>query len=262
MEILILLFLGIVAGILAGLLGIGGGVVLVPMLVWVFHFYSEIPTANIMHLAIGTSLATICLTSISAMISHHRHHAVRWLIVLQFTPGIIIGGLLGAILAEGLSSDTLRMIFAIFIFLISAQLTFGLVVPLHYQLPNALGLSITGVVIGWISSLVGIGGGSLTVPFLLNCNIPIRNAVATSAACSFPIALSGTLGFLITGWHVNGLPKWTCGYIDCRALLIIALTSLIFAPLGAKLTYLFPVKKLKKLFALFLATVSINMLMN
>ena len=261
LEIISLLLLGAVAGTLAGLLGVGGCIVIVPVLAWIFRSHPEISSDNLMHIAIGTSLATIVITSISSIRAHHQRGAVLWSIVWRLTPGIIMGALLGAVVADALSSDTLRTFFAIFVLSISVQLGFGIQPAPHRQLPHWLGMNIIGLFIGQLSALVGIGGGSLTVPFLVWCNISIRNAVATSAACGFPIAVSGAAGFIMTGWHMSGLPNWSSGYIYWPAFIAITSTSLLFAPLGAQLAHTIPVAILKKIFAMFLAGVGIQMLM-
>jgi uncharacterized protein len=294
LEIINLLLLGAVAGTLAGLLGVGGGIVIVPVFVWIFQSHAEIPITHLMHIAIGTTLATIVITSTSSIIAHHRRGAVHWSIVWQFVPGIIIGALLGAVIADALPSETLQVIFAIFILFVSAQLGFGAqrvpdchthsqteilcssftsilspqeareikLQPIenNYKLPSKLGMGLTGAVIGSSSSLVGIGGGSVIVPFLAWCNVPIRNAVATSAACGFPIAVSGAVGFIATGWHVNDLPAFSSGYIYWPAFAAIAPTSLVFAPLGAKLTHIVPTGTLKNFFAVFLAGVGFSVI--
>lgn len=259
-EIFQLLFLGALAGSLAGLLGVGGGVVIVPALVWIFQRHPDIPALSLMQMAIGTSLATIVITSMSSIFAHHRRGAIHWSVVWQLTPGILFGAWLGAAIADALSSETLRMVFAIFILMISVQLAFGAQPTSHRHLPSQLGTTVTSLVIGTVSAIVGIGGGSLTVPFLAWCNIPLRNAVATSAACGFPIALSGTLGFIVMGWNVANLPSESTGYIYWPAFLMIAATSLLFAPLGAKLTHTLPINLLKKFFALFLAGVGLKMI--
>jgi uncharacterized membrane protein YfcA len=257
LEIFSLLLLGIVAGTLAGLLGVGGGIIIVPTLVWIFHSMPEIPNTSIMQIAIGTSLATISITSISSIIAHHRYGAVQWRIVWQLTPGIIIGALFGAIIADALTSDTLQKMFAIFIILVSVQF-FLTAPPSHSQLPRHLHL--VGIFIGQISALVGIGGGSLTVPFLVWCNISIRNAIATSAACGFPIAVFGTIGFIATGWNTKGLPAWSSGYIYWPAFVAITPMTLLFAQFGAKLAHNIPINTLKKIFAIFIAVIGIKML--
>nr|VFK13399.1 MAG: Uncharacterized membrane protein YfcA [Candidatus Kentron sp. LFY] len=261
MDIASLLLLGVVAGILAGLLGIGGGVVIVPVLFWILGARAEMPTAHLMHIALGTSLATIVVTSLSSIRAHHRRGAVQWPIVGKLAPGLVIGVLLGAVVADALSSDGLRLFFAVFILLISVRLGFDIEVHPRRQLPGGAGIGIAGLFIGKISALVGIGGGTLTVPFLLWCNVPIRHAVATSAAGGFPIAVAGTAGFMATGWHVADLPAWSSGYVYWPAFAAIAPVSLLFAPLGAKLAHTLPVDVLKRLFAVYLVLVGVGMLL-
>nr|VFJ58299.1 MAG: Uncharacterized membrane protein YfcA [Candidatus Kentron sp. FM]VFJ58611.1 MAG: Uncharacterized membrane protein YfcA [Candidatus Kentron sp. FM]VFK11778.1 MAG: Uncharacterized membrane protein YfcA [Candidatus Kentron sp. FM] len=261
MEIFSLSLLGVVAGILAGLLGVGGGVVIVPVLFWILGANAEIPAAHLMHIALGTSLATIVVTSVSSILAHHRRGAVLWPIVAWLTPGLVVGVLLGAVVADAIPSDGLRVFFAVFILLVSIQLGFNLQASPHRQLPGTVGMGIAGLIIGKLSALVGTGGGTVTVPFLLWCNTPIRYAVATSAAGGFPIALAGALGFLATGWSASGLPAWSSGYIYWPAFIAIAPVSLLFAPLGAKLAHTLPVGGLKRFFAVYLAVVGINMLL-
>ncbi len=262
MEIFSLIIAGIFVGLLAGLLGVGGGTVIVPILVWLFQSHPEIPANSLMQIAIGTSLATIMITSISSIIAHHRHGAVRWPVMWQLTPGIILGTGLGALVADALPSNTLKIIFAIFILIISVQLGISAPPAPHRQLPTWLGMTVAGIIIGQVSALVGIGGGSLTVPFLVWCNVPIRNAVATSAACGFPIAISGTVSFILMGLDATDLPAWTTGYVYWPAFIAIVPTSLLFAPVGAKLAHTVPVALLKKFFAVFLAIVGIKMLVS
>lgn len=261
MEIFALILLGIIAGIFAGLLGVGGGVVIVPVLVWIFQTYAEIPPTHLMHIAIGTSLSTIVLTSLSSIRAHHQHGAVQWSTVWQLTPGIIIGTLLGALIADALPNTSLQRFFAVFILFISVQFSINIQPASHRQLPGGLAMGAVGWIIGQISALVGIGGGSLTVPFLIGCNVPVRHAIATSAACGFPIAVFGTIGFIATGWHLNNLPTWSSGYIYWPAFFAIAPASWLFAPLGAKLAHTLPVKLLKKIFAVYLAVVGVKMLL-
>nr|VFK15122.1 MAG: Uncharacterized membrane protein YfcA [Candidatus Kentron sp. LPFa] len=262
MDIVSLLLLGVVAGILAGLLGIGGGVVIVPVLFWILGANAEIPAVHLMHIALGTSLATIIITSLSSIHAHHKRGAVQWPIVRKLAPSLVIGTLLGAVIADALPSDGLRLFFAVFILLVSIRLGFDIQVSPHRQTPGKLGLGVAGLVIGKLSALVGIGGGTLTVPFLLWCNTPIRHAVATSAASGFPIAVAGTIGFMATGWQAADLPAWSSGYIYWPAFVAIAPVSLLFAPLGAKLAYTLPVNLLKRFFAVYLAVVGINMLLS
>ncbi|MGB2683183.1 MAG: sulfite exporter TauE/SafE family protein [Candidatus Competibacter sp.] len=259
-TLLFYLLLGAFAGVMAGLLGVGGGLIIVPALAWIFH-HQQIAESAIMHLAIGTSLATIILTSISSVRAHHQRGAVLWPTVWRLTPGIIIGAWLGAAIADQLSSVALQKIFAVFVLIMSAQMGFGAKPAPHRDLPKTAGMLAAGGVIGAVSAIVGIGGGSLTVPFLTWCNVQIRQAVATSAACGLPIALAGALGFVITGANAPNLPAWSLGYVYGPALAGIAFTSMLFAPLGAKLAHSVPTEMLKKIFAVFLAGVGIKMLL-
>ena len=254
------LVLGAFAGIMAGLLGVGGGLIIVPALAWIFHQQS-ISDAVIMHLAIGTSLATIVVTSISSVRAHHRRGAVLWPTFWQLAPGIVVGAWLGAAVADVLSSHALQKVFAIFVLGMSAQMGFGAKPVPHRDLPGTTGMLAVGGVIGAVSAIVGIGGGSLTVPFLSWCNVSIRQAVATSAACGFPIALAGSVGFVATGLNAADLPGWSLGYVHGPSLVGIALVSMLMAPLGAKLAHTLPTETLKRVFAVFLALVGLKMLL-
>lgn len=251
---------GAFVGVIAGLFGVGGGLIVVPFLVFIFRGQGMAPEI-IMHLAIGTSLATIMVTSLSSVRAHHRHGAVLWPVFRKLTPGIIAGTLLGAAIVDQLPNNALRIIFGVFELLVAAQIGFGIKTAPHRQLPGRAGMNTTGGVIGAVSAIVGIGGGTLTVPFLVWCNIGIRQAVATSAACGLPIAVAGTTGLIIAGWNATQLPTWSTGYIYWPAFAGIALASVLFAPLGAKLAHTIPADKLKRFFALFLAALGVRMLL-
>jgi len=252
--------LGIAAGIMAGLLGVGGGLIIVPVLVSLFTWQGFDPS-HIVHLAIGTSLATIVATSISSAYAHHQHKAVLWPVFVRLAPGIVVGAVIGAIIADFMPAQTLRCFFAIFELLVAAQMLLGAKPAAHRQLPGLIGITSTGGFIGSLSSIVGIGGGTLSVPFLLWCNIDIRKAIATSAACGLPIALSGAMSYAVTGWNESALPAGSTGYLFWPALVGIAVMSILFAPVGAKLTHKLPVDSLKKIFALLLIVLGLKMLM-
>jgi len=254
------LALGAFAGVMAGLLGVGGGLIIVPVLAWILRG-QHINDAIIMHLAIGTSLATIVVTSISSVRAHHQRGAVLWPVVWQLTPGIVIGAWLGAAVADALPSAALSRIFALFVLAVAAQMAFGAKPAPHRGLPGAVGMTVTGGVIGVVSAIVGIGGGSLTVPFLTWCNTAMRQAVATSAACGLPIALAGAIGFIVTGLNAADRPAWSLGYVYGPALAGVAFASMLLAPLGAKLAHTLPTEVLKKVFAGFLALVGTKMLL-
>jgi len=260
-TLLLYLTLGAFAGVMAGLLGVGGGLIIVPVLAWIFH-HQHISDAVIMHLAIGTSLATIVVTSISSVRAHHRHGAVLWPVFWRLTPGIIVGAWVGAAIADALPSAVLSKVFAIFVLTVAAQMGFGAKPAPHRELPGTVGMTAVGGIIGTVSAIVGIGGGSLTVPFLTWCNTVIRQAVATSAACGLPIALAGAFGFVVTGLNAAGLPAWSLGYVYGPALLGITVTSTLSAPLGARLAHTLPTEMLKKVFAVFLAIIGARMLLN
>jgi uncharacterized membrane protein YfcA len=250
---------GVFAGITAGLLGLGGGVVVVPILYTLFTWLDLAPAAT-MQLAVGTSLATIVFTAASSGLTHHRLGNVQIKTLLTLAPGIVIGALFGAAIADVLSTDVLKRIFGIFEIIIAMQIGFGFKPAAHRSLPSTTGLAASGGVIGTISSVMGIGGGSLTVPYLLWCNVSMREAVGTSAACGFPIAVAGVIGFIISGLDNTDLPDWSLGYVYLPAMLCIISTSMIFAPVGAKLAHQLPIQTLRRIFAFVLLFVGLRML--
>lgn len=260
-TLLAYLGLGAFAGLMAGLLGVGGGLIIVPVLAWIFRD-QHINEAIIMHLAIGTSLATIVVTSLSSVRAHHRLGAVQWPVFWRLAPGIIIGTWLGAAIASFLSSFALQKIFAVFVLVMAAQIGFGAKPAPHRDLPGNIGMLAVGGVIGVISAIIGIGGGSLTVPFLTWCNATMRQAVATSAACGLPIAVAGSIGYIVTGLKTPDLPDWSFGYIYGPAFVGVAVVSMLVAPLGAKLAHTLPTAVLKKVFAGFLTLVGLKMLLS
>ena len=253
------LLLGVVAGMTGGLLGLGGGIVIVPALLFLF-IYQGLPGDILMPMAVATSLATIVFTSISATWAHHRHGAVAWHVVRLLGPGIIIGAIAGALIADQLRSDSLQTAFGLFEILVALQIGFGIKPSAQRSLPDTAGMVASGSVIGTISSLLGIGGGTLTVPFLLWCNVNIRKAVATSSACGLPIAVAGTATMIITGWNYPRLPEGTTGYVYWPVVVMISIASVCAAPLGARFTHTLPVDILKRVFAVVLAAIGIRML--
>jgi len=259
MDFLLLASMGAVAGMLAGLLGIGGGIIIVPVLALVFD-HQNVSLAVLMHVAIGTSLATIVTTSISSIIAHQKRGAIDWYVFRVITPGILVGALLGSYLAKLIPGETLRIIFIMFMFFVAAQMARGMASKPHRTLPGTGGLVSVGVVIGAVSSIMGIGGGSMSVPFLTWCNMQVRRAVATSASIGLPIAVAGTAGFIYTGWGVEQRPPWSIGYINLPAYLGIVIASTLFAPLGARLAHRISELLLKRIFAVFLVIVGIYML--
>ncbi|VAW57251.1 Uncharacterized UPF0721 integral membrane protein [hydrothermal vent metagenome] len=248
LELVLYLILGAAVGTLAGMLGVGGGLIIVPVLVTILAF-QNISQNIIMHLALGTSLASIVFTSISSVYSHHQHQSVSWHRAIRLTPGILLGAWLGGLLASQLSSEFLKPVFAIFECLVAIYMLWGNKASIHNQMPSFINFSMSGGVIGLISSFVGIGGGSLSVPWLMWHGSSIHKAIATSAAVGFPIALSGSASYLYAGWNQPLLPQYSLGFIYLPALFCIALSSIIFAPLGVRMTHKLNVKKLKRIFA-------------
>ncbi len=254
------LLLGAFAGVSAGLLGIGGGLIIVPALVWIFH-QQGIDSTIIMHLALGTSLASIVFTSLSSIWAHHQKKAVIWRVFWKLSPGIIFGAWLGAAIVHFLPTQRLTLLFGLFELYVALQMTINIKPKPQRQLPQNLGMTATGGGIGFISAMMGIGGGTLTVPFLVWCNIHIRKAIATSAACGLPIAIAGSIGFLLTGWEQTNRPEYSLGYLYLPALLGIVMTSVLFAPVGAWLTHYLATGSLKKVFALLLYILAAKMLL-
>ena len=243
-----------VAGFLAGLLGIGGGMLLVPFLVMILTARG-FPPELIIKVAIATSLTTILFTSLSSVRAHHRRGAVRWDVVKALAPGIVAGTLLGAQIVGALPGRLIVAFFAVFIGwsawrMLRPRKTTG-ADGKPRALPSAAGLFGMGSVIGALSAFLGAGGGFLTVPFLTGRNVRIQQAIATSAACGFPIALSGTVGYIIAGWNVH-LPDLTFGYLYLPALAAITPASVLMAPLGARVAHVLSIDRMRVLFAVLL----------
>jgi uncharacterized protein len=250
---------GAVAGVLAGLLGVGGGIVIVPMLTYTFTA-QHLPAPHLHHLALGTSMGTIVFTSIASFRAHHGKGVVNWPAVRQIAPGIVAGTLAGSWLAARLNSTFLRGFFILFTFYVALQLLLDIRPKPNRQLPGPAGLFGAGTLIGGVSSLVGIGGGSLSVPFLVWCNVTMYQAIGTSAAIGFPIAVAGALGYLVNGWGNADLPPYAAGFVYLPALVGIAAASYLTAPVGARLAHRLPVPKLKKVFAALLLLNGLKML--
>jgi len=261
MASIIVLYLGVgaVAGLLAGLLGIGGGLVIVPMLVFALSWQGVLP-GHLMHLALGTSMASIMFTSVSSFMAHHRRGAVQWEVVRRIVVGILLGTFLGATVASRLSTGVLKGIFVVFLYYMGYQLLTNRKPKPSRQLPGPGGMFAVGGGIGVVSSFVGIGGGTLSVPFMIWCNLPVHTAIGTSAAIGFPIAVAGTVGYVVNGLGAAGLPSYCLGYIYLPALAAIVGLSVLTAPLGVRLAHSLPVERLKRVFALLLFLVGTKML--
>jgi uncharacterized membrane protein YfcA len=252
--------LGAFAGCLAGLLGVGGGIIIVPALTFLFAA-QKLPAPYILHMALGTSLASIMFTSISSLRAHHGRGAVDWRVFRVITPGILVGTFLGSWVAAQLSTRFLKGFFVCFLYYVAVQMLLNVRPTPSRQLPATAGMFGAGSIIGGISSLVGIGGGSMSVPFLVWCNVALRNAIGTSAAIGFPIALGGAAGYVINGLAAAPLPPLSLGFVYLPALAGVSFASILTAPLGARLAHSLPVAQLKKFFALLLLVMGTKMLM-
>jgi uncharacterized membrane protein YfcA len=246
-----LLVVGAAIGFAAGLLGIGGGMLLVPFMTMILTV-KQFPQEHIVHMAIATSLATIMFTSVSSVRAHHARGAVVWRVVKLLVPGILIGSWIGPWIGAQMSASGLALFFAVFVAFSATQMLIDKKPSPTRDLPKAPGMFAAGSVIGVLSGLVGAGGGFISVPFMAWCNVKIHNAVATSAALGFPIALAGTLSNVYYGMNIPDLPSGSLGYIYLPALLVVSLASVTTAPLGARTAHKLPVKALKKVFALML----------
>ena len=254
-----LLGLGCITGFLAGLLGVGGGAMLVPFMTLLLSFKGA-PEQHVVKMAIATSLATVCFTSISSVRAHHQRGAVRWELAGLLAPGIVLGALIGAQIATLLPSNALALLFAAFIGFSATQMFTDRKPKPTRQLPQGAAMAAVGGLIGLLSALVGAGGAFISVPFMVACNLPIINAVATSAALGFPIALAGSVGYIVAGWSLQDMPAGTLGYLYLPALLTLATASVITAPLGARAAHRLNVKQLKRVFACLLYTLAAYML--
>lgn len=250
---------GAFVGFFAGLLGIGGGMTMVPFLV--FFFTSQgFPVEHVVHLALGTAMASILFTAASSVRAHHRRKSVDWRVARAMAPGVLLGTFGGALIASALSTRALTLFFAVFVYIAATQLFIGLNPKASRRLPGPGVLAGVGAGIGAISSWVAAGGAVMTIPFLLFCNVPLLMAIGTSSALGFPIAAAGTLGYVITGYFESGLPAGSVGFVHLPALAGVVVASVLTAPLGASAAHRMPVKLLRRVFAVFLYILATKML--
>ena len=253
------LAIGVVVGFVAGLLGIGGGVVIVPMLVFAFTA-QDVPPQHVLHMALATGMATIMFTSLSSVRAHHQRGAVSWPIVKMLAPGILVGSWVGPWIGKQMNSSGLALFFALFVAVSATQMLLNKKPAAVRDLPHSMGMFGAGGVIGVMSGLVGAGGGFISVPFMTWCNVKIHNAVATSAALGFPIALAGTLSNIYYGFDAPGLPAGSIGFVYLPALLVVSLASVTTAPLGARTAHRLPVNSMRKIFGFMLYSLAAYML--
>ncbi len=251
--------LGLGSGFIAGLFGVGGGLTIVPILLMLFNA-QDFPPGQLMHLALGTAMATIVVTSISSMRAHHQHGGVRWDIFRGMAPGLVVGTLVGSLFASQVPTHALAIAFTGIVYWASLQMLLDFKPKPTRQLPGFAGLLGAGGVIGSVSSLVAAGGGFLSVPFMVLCNINIRQAVGTSAALGFPIAAAGVIGYVAGGWRAVDLPGPNLGFIYLPAFVGVVLATIFTAPVGARVANRLPVKHLKRAFGVMLALLATKML--
>jgi uncharacterized protein len=249
--ILELLLLGTVAGFLAGLLGIGGGMMMVPFISFILNARGYPPEYTV-KMAVATSLATICFTSMASVRAHHRRGAVLWPVVRAMAPGILVGSIAGAQLAVALPGKALSLFFAVFVAVSATQMLVARKPKPTRTLPGAAGTFGIGALIGVISSLVGAGGAFISVPFMTWCNVKIHDAVGTSAAIGFPVALAGTAGYIWAGQGLPQMPPGSFGYLYLPGLVVISAASMTLAPFGARTAHRMDIQPLRKVFAVFL----------
>jgi uncharacterized membrane protein YfcA len=258
--ILQLAVLGTATGFLAGLLGIGGGMIMVPFITIMLSHQGVAADLSV-KMAIATSMATIIFTSISSVRAHHKRGAVRWDIVKRLAPGIVIGSIIGSLgVFALLKGSYLAIFFGLFVGFSATQMFLDKKPKPTRQMPGTGGQLAAGGIIGFLSGLVGAGGGFISVPFMAWCNVAIHNAVATSAALGFPIAVANVFGYVVSGMSVQGLPPASFGYIWIPGLVVIAVCSFFTAPLGARAAHALPVSKLKRVFATILYLLAAYML--
>lgn len=240
-----LFFAGAAAGFLAGLFGIGGGMIVVPIMLWLLD-HQGIGGPYVQHMAIGTSFAVMVFTTFSGTLAHHRKKAVDWKVVKRMSPAMVAGGLIGSAVVKYIPTAALQLLFIVCVLGVAAQTLLCIAPKATRELPQRKTLAAVGSVFGLISSWVGIGGGTLAVPFLLFCNVPVHRATGTSAGLAWPMAAAGALGFLIAGWGVPGLPEGAFGFWFLPAVVILSACTAFFAPFGARTAHKLPPLLLKK----------------
>ena len=256
---IVYLLMGVFVGFFAGLLGIGGGLILVTLMVYLFTVQG-FPADRLLHLALGTSITSIVFTSISSLRAHHKHGAVRWDILRAAVPGLIVGTLLGTVVADQLQSKYLAIFFVVFVYYSAVQMFANVKPKPSQQLPGKAGMTVVAVVVGIVSSLVGVGGGVMTIPLMSLCNVPMRQAIGTSAALGLPIAIAGAVGFIVTGLGKDHLPALSLGYVYLPALVGIVIGTFVTVPWGARMAHSMPVTTLKRIFAVILFILATRML--
>jgi uncharacterized protein len=247
--------LGAGIGFLAGLLGIGGGFTIVPVLTLLFS-YQGFPPEHVVHMAVATSTGSVLFTAMASTRAHHRHGAVLWKVVAAVAPGLVIGALVAPQLAARVSGTALASLFCIVTAVAAFQIGRGTRPKASRELPGRIALSFVGLVVGLLASFVGTGGAFVMVPFMTWCNVRLQNAIATSAALGVPVAFFGSLSFIFAGLHEPALPPYSLGFIYVPALVGIVIASVFTAPVGAHVAHRLPMRRLRLSFAAMLLVLS------
>ncbi len=251
---------GVGAGLLSGILGIGGGIVVVPSLLFIFSHDPAFPPSLVMHFAAGTSLAVMLFTSQSAIRAHYQLNAILWDVYKRLWPGIVVGTLCGALLADFLATYWLKIFFGVFLLFVAFRMLAPVQVTDSHHFPRRWINGLVSFLIGFKSGLLGVGGGALIIPYLSYCGLEMRKIAPISALCTLTVAAIGTITFIVTGFNEMDLPAYSMGYIYWPAVVCIAIFSSFFAPLGAKLTYILPVQKLRYGFVGVLVLTAVHLL--
>jgi uncharacterized membrane protein YfcA len=261
MDIWLLGYLAIGAGVgfLAGMLGIGGGALQIPLLVWLFEAQG-LPRDHVVHLAVGTGMATIVFTSLSSARAHAARGAVRWDIVKSMTPGILVGGLVGSLIASSMPRFVFAVLFVATVYAAGLNMLFERKPHPTRTLPGPAGVFAAGATISGVSAFAAVGGAFMSVPFMMWCNVPMIHAIGTAAAIGFPIAVAGTVGYVAGGWGAVGLPPWSAGYVYGPALVGVTIASMAVAPLGVMVAHRTPTRVLRKVFAVLFFVLATRML--
>jgi len=251
--------LGTLSGVLAGLFGIGGGIIIIPTFFFIFS-YLGFAEGILAHMVLGSSLGVIVFSSISSTFSHNIKDAVNWKLIKVTAPSIIIGSALGGITAGLIESDTLQGLVALFLVVASVQLIFEFPPPPQNPHTNVIGPFIAGGGIGWLSGVFGIGGGIFSVPYFYHRGLKMMNAIGTSAACGIPIAISGSLSYMIVGLNEDSLPNYSIGYVYLPATIIVGIMSSLTAKFGVNIAHRMKQKKLRIAFAFLVMIMALNLL--
>ena len=252
--------LGSFSGVLAGLFGIGGGIIIIPTFFYIFS-YLAFPDEILSHMVLGSSLGVIAFSSISSTFSHHSKGAVNWRLIKVVAPSIVIGSSLGGLTAGYLESSTLQGLVSLFLVVASVQLIFEFPPPSQNPKTNLAGPVIAGGGIGWLSGVFGIGGGIFSVPYFYHRGLKMMHAIGTSAACGIPIAIAGSISYILIGYENFNLPEYSVGYVYLPATIIVGVMSSLTAKFGVNIAHRMKQKKLRIAFAFLVMIMALNLLM-